>query len=119
MSDHDHRLLGGLDQRVESLLHLVLTLCIQGTRSLVKQNDLGPADERSGDSDTLLLAAREAHTAFSHLGVEALWEEDGVLDKGERVSLAASLTQPLVDLGLARIAEVHTIQDIFLDAARE
>ena len=44
---------------VKSLLHDLLTLLVQGRRSLVQNQNLGVLDEGTGDSDSLLLTTRE------------------------------------------------------------
>ena len=56
MSDYDNSLLRSLDQRIESLLHLMLALGIKGTGSFIKKNDLGLAHECSCNGNSLLLA---------------------------------------------------------------
>ncbi len=58
VGNHNNRLLSTADKQVESLLHLVLTLRVQGRRGFVEKQQLGLADQGTGDSDTLFLTAR-------------------------------------------------------------
>lgn len=46
-------------------------------------------------------------------------EQDFILDEGKCIGLPACLTQPLRDFGFGGVPEVHTIQYVVLDTARE
>jgi len=57
VGDHDNGLLLILEKLVKSLLDLELTLCVQGTRGLVEEQDAGLADQGTSNRNPLLLAA--------------------------------------------------------------
>ena len=57
VSDNYHRLLALLEQLIQCLLHLVLTLSIQSTSRLIQEQDARFADESSRNSNALLLSA--------------------------------------------------------------
>ena len=59
----------------------MLTLGIESTRGLIKQNDLWLADECPRDGDSLLLTSRQTHASLTHFSVKALREQLLVLDK--------------------------------------
>ena len=51
---------------VEGLLHGGLALRVQCRGRLVKEQEVGVADEGAGDRDALLLAARQLRAPLSH-----------------------------------------------------
>lgn len=115
--DDDARLRASLDQLIKSLLHLMLRLGIEGTRCLIKQDDLWLPDESPGNGDTLLLATREAHASLTHERVKALWEEQLVLDESERVGLATGFLEAVLDLLLGEAGDINAVEDVVADAA--
>ena len=119
MRNDDARLRAGLDQLIKSLLHLMLRLGIEGTRCLIEQDDLGLPDESPGDGDALLLATREAHASLTHERVEALREEQLVLNEGQCVSLTTGLLEPGLDLRLGEARDIDAVEDVVTDAAGE
>ena len=58
MRDDDDRAPGGADL-VEDAQHLLAAGAIERAGRLVGKDDVGIVDQRAGDRDTLLLAARE------------------------------------------------------------
>ena len=56
---------------VQSFLDHLLTLSVQGRGGLVKEEDLGVPDQRSGDGDALLLPAAQLRP-FAYIGAVAL-----------------------------------------------
>ena len=55
MSDNNDGLLTAIDQLIQGLLHLMLTLSVKGRGGLVEKQELRLTDERTGNGDTLLL----------------------------------------------------------------
>lgn len=119
MGNHDARLLLGRDKSIEGLLHLVLTLSVQGTRGLVEEKHRRLAHKGPGDGDSLLLTTGEAETSFTNDGFVALREELLIVDEGESVGLAASIFHHLVEVGVGEASLVDTIHDVLADRARE
>ncbi|KAK1241728.1 hypothetical protein MKX07_007551 [Trichoderma sp. CBMAI-0711] len=94
MRDNHHRpaLAGPLKGRLDKLL----ALRVERASRLVEQQDVRVADERAGDGDALLLAARERDAAGANVGVVAFGEgDDEVVDGG----VAAGLVYLLVGDG--------------------
>ena len=75
MGDHDNCLRPLRYERVQSRLHLMFALSIEGTGSFVEQQDLWLSHKCPGDGDPLLLASRQAHASFTNFGVKPLWEQ--------------------------------------------
>jgi hypothetical protein len=98
VSDHHDCLIACLLELVECLLDLVFALCVECASSLVEQENLGLADERSRDCNTLLLASREPNATLSHFGLETLREQVFVEYKSQDIGLLASMHQSLLDL---------------------
>mmetsp|Transcript_54753 Transcript_54753/g.114460 ORF Transcript_54753/g.114460 Transcript_54753/m.114460 type:complete len:273 (-) Transcript_54753:1005-1823(-) len=65
---HDHRRAAN-HEAVESLLHELLVLRIEGRRRLVEQKDLRVLEHGAGNRDTLPLAAGEHDAALANLGL--------------------------------------------------
>ena len=74
VSDYYHRLLAFLEQLIQCLLHLVLTLSIESTRCLIQEQDARFADKSSRNSNALLLSAGQSTTPFTYLRFKALFE---------------------------------------------
>ena len=119
MSDDYDSLLRRLDQRVKSLLHLMLALGIKRTGSLIKKDNLWLAHESPSNGDSLLLAAGKAYASFTDFSVESLREQDLIFDESQCIGLPARLTQSIRDFGFSCVSEVHTIQYVVLNTARE
>ena len=117
MGNDANSLRASLDKRVQGHLHLMLTLSIKGRCGLVEKDDFRATHEGSSDGDALLLAARKAHTTLADKRVEALREEQLVLDEGQGVRHFARLAQPFVDFVFGSISEIDTIEDVVFDAA--
>ena len=81
VSDHNHSEALLLEQLVKSLLDLMLTLSIEGRGSLVKEQDSGLPDQGPCDRDALLLATRETTASLTDLGIEAIREQDLILEE--------------------------------------
>ena len=64
---------------VQGLLDCVLGLSVQRTCCLVKEEDLGLANESTGDGDSLLLSARQLHASFSNQGIISLRKDALIL----------------------------------------
>ena len=58
-----------LQKRCESLLHQLLALGIECRGSLVKNQNLGVTQHRTGNAQSLTLTTRELHTSVAHIGV--------------------------------------------------
>ena len=52
-------------------MDLTLVSLIEGTCSLIKEKDLWLLDERSSDSDSLLLAARELIACITYISINS------------------------------------------------
>ena len=57
MSDNHNSLLTAADKLIQGLLHLMLTLSVEGRGGLIKKQELRFADERTSDGDSLLLTS--------------------------------------------------------------
>ena len=81
VSDHD----GGpaLPGLVQSILHYLLALCVQGRGGLVQEEDFGVPHQSTGDSKALLLPPRQLGTPLSHKSTVAIWKlRDEVVSVG-------------------------------------
>lgn len=108
MRDDNHRpaLSGPLKGRLDELL----ALRVERAGGLVEQKDVRVAEERAGDGDALLLAAREGDAAGANVCVVALGERgDEVVDGG----VAAGL----VDLGVGDGGFVDAEDDVVSEGA--
>ena len=119
VGNHDASLLSSLNEFIQGFLDLVLALCVECARGLVKKDHLRLANQGPSDGDTLLLATREPDTSLTNETIEAFREVPFVLDEREAVGHAAGVTEALRDLGLAGALEVNTVEDVVPDAARE
>ena len=102
MSDDDHSLLLLLKQGVKSLLHLMLALSIESTRSLIQKKDARLTNQGTSDGNALLLATRETHASLADLGIETFWEENLVVEEAA-ASLAQCQLHALINLGIGEL----------------
>ena len=59
-----------LHEPFEGLLDAILSAIVHAGRGIVKNEDPGIKQERSGNGDALLLSAGKRHPSLSHVGVE-------------------------------------------------
>ena len=62
---------------VQSLLHYLLTLCVQGRGGLVQEEEFGVANECTSDGNSLLLTARQLRSLTAYISLVALREVIG------------------------------------------
>ena len=117
VSDDDDRLLATLDEQVEGLLHLVLTLSVQSRGSLVQQKKLGLANQSTSDSNTLLLTTRELDATLTDHRVISEWEQVLIVDEVVGIRLARRVVKHSLNLILVFFFKVDTIGDVFPDGA--
>ena len=70
VSDHDA--CPALPGLVQSILHILLTLCVQGRGGLVQEEDFGVPHQSTGDGNALFLTSRQLGTLTTHISVETL-----------------------------------------------
>ena len=118
VSNNYHRLLALLEQLIQCLLHLVLTLGIQGTCGLVQKQDAWFADKSSRDSNALLLSAREAATPFTNLGLKAFFKLRSVIEE-PAAGLFQSSLQSTFDLFIRHAGSVKAIENVISNRCGE
>ena len=118
VSDHDYCLLLLLEQSVEGLLDLMLTVSVECASSLVKEKDSWSTHKGSGNGNTLLLATRESHAPLTDLGVEPLREQLLVVEEAAAGLLQGNL-QTLIYITLLKARLIKAIQDVLSDRAGE
>ena len=118
MRDHDHRLLLLLQESVQSLLDLVFAFSIECTGGLIEKQDARLADEGASDSDSLLLATREAHATLTHFGIHTIGEKRRVQQKAATSLLEGSL-ESFLDLSIGELGAVKAVQHVVSNRARE
>ena len=92
---------GAADHEVfQRVLHGAFALRVERRGGFIEQQDGRVLEQRAGDGDTLLLAARQAGAAFAKLAGEAFWqgvEEDvgiGRLRAAARISASVASGRP-------------------------
>ena len=115
VSNHHHSLTAFADQFVESLLHLVFTLGIQGTRGFVEEQNFGLSDEGSGDCNALFLAAREFDASLANDCFVGIWEEALVMNELVGVWHLGSLVEHFEDFGISFVFDIESIDDVLFD----
>ena len=68
----NHNACPALPGLVQSFLHYLLTLCVQGRGCLIQKEDFGVPHQSTGDGDALLLTSGQLGTLTTHISVETL-----------------------------------------------
>lgn len=82
------------------MLDLKLALGVEGTGSLIEEEDARLANEGASDSNPLLLATRQSCTSFTDNSLETMREQDLVI-KEPATGLLASKFDALINLGVS------------------
>lgn len=117
-NDHDS-LASSFHENVQGFLNLELRFCVESTSGFVKENDLGVADEGSGDGYSLFLASGKTDSLLSYNSVVAFRENFLIFDEVPAVGVLASGLEHVSD-GLFRLSFcVNSVHDVVLDGVRE
>lgn len=122
MSYNNDGLLALSNQLVEGLLHLMLTLGVQGTGGLIQEEHFRLANKGTSDGDTLLLPARKLNSSSSDKGFVTVREKLLVHDELVDGSLLASVVKHLNDLFLRLTFNVFlpdSVQNVVSDGVVE
>jgi len=111
--NHDNRLLPRLDQLVQRLLHLELTLRVQSRGRLVEEQDFGFSNQSAGDGNPLLLTTGELNATLADQRVVAGGEHFLVFDEVESVGL----TTGVVNLLVGDVFDFEAVANVFADGA--
>jgi len=120
MSNDDNGLLTLSDEYVKGLLHLELTLCVQGTSGFIEEKYFRSSDEGTRNSNTLLLTTRETHTSSSDFRLIAIREKLCVFEELVGASLFTCFVNPCENLLLGHLLDrVHAVTDVVSDRVGE
>ncbi|KAL3661086.1 hypothetical protein V7S43_013695 [Phytophthora oleae] len=111
MSNDDRRTPLQRHHLVQSFLHHLLALRVQGTRGFVQQQDVRVLQDGTSDGDTLLLTTRQLLTLHTDLGIVAVREFG---DESVRVGHLGSF----LDLFLTGFGS-ETVGDVLSDSTDE
>ena len=119
MGDHDYGLLARLDQLIQSLLHLVLALGVEGRSCLVEEEYFRFADQGTRNRNPLLLATGELNAALTNHSVVLEREQGLVMDEVEGVRLVTSIVHHRLYFLSGLVPKVETIDDVLTDGTGE